>query len=658
MQSNPFILLFCAFSTGVIISDVTSFPQTIILSCVAISLFVLVWQVYRRKPLVEFFVGEYLTTISILFLSLGYTFHSINKIDEQPFHVSTNYLEGDRIVAEIEAIAPLKGKFRKSEVVARQIIRHRDTLEIYGKILCFIEDTKSKLKPRDIIYTNAKLEQIANNNNPGEFDAVSYWKNKGIAQSAFISEGSYHRIGKVEGPWTDVFDQWRTFFGAIIETYVSGKEQGVAKALILGDRSGLDGEITRQFGNTGAMHVLAVSGLHVAILVQILQWILGQFPSLLSKNNALLTGLIIVWIYSFMTGLSASVVRSAWMFTFLSGSTLLQRNYQPFNSLAASALLILIWNPNFLFDIGFQLSYLAMIGIFVFYQPLSKWIYFKNKWIRQAYEGTMVGIAAQIMTVPLTLYYFHQFPNYFILTNLGLMVFSFLVLAVGLALFAFAWWKLAAKYVGLLLTFSFAAMLWIIQTIDAIPGAVSSGFVLSKWMVLLLFGLIFSLYLALKQKKANLLYGVLALGIFATSWIVGGRWQHMETQQVAFLNAKNPCILIQQAGHLTCLYANRDKDVKNIRFNVEAFQKIYPGKLRFIEISQKKTTSARIGRHQWEIVRVKGGYELTSDKKAYFLATSENYQTTIQTVIYSPWLAANNRTHSLAHGAVCFPLPS
>lgn len=656
MQKSPFLLLFINFSLGICLSDVTNLSKISILSIIIFSFFLLVWQVNRKKRLTQLFSGEYFVTISILFIATGYYFHSIYKIENQPFHIANKYLDGDRLVGEVEAVSPLKGKFRKCELTIHQIIRHRDTVSVQGKILCFIEDQSEKIKPRNLIYTNAKLVRIANKNNPGEFDAVSFWKNKGIAQIAFLSQGTYFNIGNTSGKWSDIFDNWRIFFGKIIDKYVYGKEQGIAKALILGDRSGLDSEITRQFGNTGAMHVLAVSGLHVAILVQILQWILGQFPRYISKKNALILGLVIVWIYAFMTGLSASVVRSAWMFTFLSASTLLQRNYYPFNSLAASALLILIWNPNFLFDIGFQLSYLAMIGIFLFYKPLSQWIYFKNKWIRQAYEGTMVGIAAQIMTVPFTLYYFHQFPNYFVLTNLGLMVFSFLVLAIGLALFAFSWWNFAAKYIGIILTFSFAAMLWIIQTIDAIPGAVSSGFVLQKWEVILLFTLILSFYFVLKTQNWKGLIAILVICFGSVNWIVIQRMDKMERNQIAFLNAKNPCVIIQENGWLICLYANRNKETKGVKFNVESFQKMYPGKLKYIEISQKKTTNIAIGKSQWNIVHVKNGYEISNGQKNYFLATGENYQTNSNTIIYSPWLEGTNRKYALTKGAFSFNL--
>ena len=175
------------------------------------------------------------------------------------------------------------------------------------------------------------------------------------------------------------------------------------------------------------------------------------FKKWISKNQIIIIALVIVWIYSLMTGLSASVVRSAVMFTLLVGSGLLNRSYNNFNVLAFSAFLILMWNPHFLYDIGFQLSYLAMFGIFMFYKPLGKLIYFKNKIIRLAYEGTMVGIAAQILTVPLTLYYFHQFPNYFIITNLGLMIFSFLILALGIALFSFNWLAFLAKFFAYIL---------------------------------------------------------------------------------------------------------------------------------------------------------------------------------------------------------------
>ncbi len=520
----------------------------------------------------------------------------------------------------------------------------------------FIEDSAAKLHRKDICIINAELTKIGNNQNPGEFDSQKFWKHKSIQNSAFVTADQFLVIGKSDWEIMDFFIGLREKFASILDTYLKGDENAVAKGLILGDRSSIDSEITRKFGNTGAMHVLAVSGLHVAILVQILTLIFGLFSRWISKNQALILALIIVWIYSALTGLSSSVVRSALMFTVLAGSTLTGRNYNGFNSLALSAVIILVWNPHFLFDIGFQLSYLAMVGIFLFNKHLSVLFYTKIKWIQLAWEGTMVGIAAQIMTVPLTLYYFHQFPNYFILTNLGLMIFSFLVLAIGIALFVVAWWNPLAKLIAFLLFWTMFAMLWIIDFVDSLPGAVSSGFVLQFWEVLFLFSIILVFYWSIINQKIKVLKLTLAACILWIGILVNDRFQRMDQTQICFFQANEPTFVLQNGGHNFCFYANRNKNPKKAKYVAEAFQKVYPGKLHFFEISTFKKTSVNFQKGSIQIEHLKGGYEISLKGKSYFLATSDNHAETKSEIIYSPWLANKNLGNQLAFGAIQFEL--
>lgn len=592
----------------------------------------------------------------LLFFQFGQTLYEVENPEQDAFSVENLYLPGDKITGEITAISKTSGAYKKCEIESRSLIRYKDTIDVRGKILVFFEDTANLLQRKDICIMQAELAPIGNNHNPGEFDTREFWKHKSIARSAFVSNGGYAVIGRSEWEIMDWFIGLRESFAAILDKYMKGDENAVAKGLILGDRSSIDSEITRKFGNTGAMHVLAVSGLHVAILVQILTAFFGLFARWISRNQALILALAIVWIYSALTGLSASVVRSAVMFTVLAGSTLTGKSYNGFNSLALSAVLILVWNPHFLYDIGFQLSYLAMAGIFLFNKYLTKLFYTKHKWLQAAWEGTMVGIAAQIMTVPLTLYYFHQFPNYFILTNLGLMIFSFLVLALGIALFVSVWINPLAKLMAVALTFSMFLMLWIIDFVDGLPGAVSSGFVLESWEVILLFGMIVLLFRSIYLQQMKPLYITLGISAIWVCLLVGNRFQRMEASQICFLQAKEPTFIIKQGSQSFCFFGNRKGEQRKAQFIAEAYEKVFPGKMHYFEISRKKKTSVKTGRNQIEIVRVKGGYTIDFGKAHYFFATSDEHAPQDAKIIYAPWLPGHDASQRLALGSITFGL--
>ena len=517
----------------------------------------------------------------------------------------------------------------------------------------FLKDANA-LSDFDVCLVQTDLSPIRNKSNPGEFDSEFFWKHKGITYIGFANGQSYYKIGEADVPFSNVFLHLRNYFSAILDKHLTGNELGVAKALILGDRSSLDAEITGKFGNTGAMHILAVSGLHVGILIQILTSFFGLFKRWISKNRAILISLILVWIYALLTGFSASVVRSVVMFSLLVGSQLLEKNYNNYNVLAFSAVVILIWNPHFLFDIGFQLSYLAMLGIFMFYKPLSKLVYFKNKVLRLAYEGTMVGIAAQVMTVPLTLYYFHQFPNYFILTNLGLMVFSFVILVLGVSLFSVSFLAILAKPVAWVLSFSLTVMLLIIHYIDALPGAVSSGFVLNSFAVLLLFGLILLLFYALYYQRMRLLQFVLVSSTIFVVALVYVRYSKITSRQICFFQSDRPVFAVKLDQRSFVFYADKDKNPKQAEFLGKSFQKIYPSELQLIEISGKKETQVTYGKAKITVTREKGGYAIQVNNKSYFYMTGQNNFSTADTKISASWLANSTAPYHLQEKAVQF----
>jgi competence protein ComEC len=169
----------------------------------------------------------------------------------------------------------------------------------------------------------------------------------------------------------------------------------------------------------------------MGLILTMLIFFFSRFPKWISKYRATVLALLIIWFYALITGFSPSVFRAVVMFSMLTLAKISGRDYNPINVLAASAFVLVICDPVLVFDLGFQLSYLAMLGIFVVYPSIKKALYFKSKILRWIWEGTSVALAAQLFTFPLVLYCFHQFPNYFLLSNIGLMVFTNIILVVG-----------------------------------------------------------------------------------------------------------------------------------------------------------------------------------------------------------------------------------
>ena len=238
----------------------------------------------------------------------------------------------------------------------------------------------------------------------------------------------------------------------------------------------LDFEVKQAYAAAGAMHVLAVSGLHVGIIFLILNTLLAILDT--SKKGRIVKAIILLislWSYAMITGLSPSVLRAATMFSFVIMGTVLNRSSSIYNTLAASAFFILIINPNLLFEVGFQLSYVAVLGI-VYLQPLIyKRIYTRWWLLDKVWAITAVSIAAQIATLPLTLFYFNQFPVYFMLSNLLVIPSAAVILILGILLFIASPIPFISESIGWVLNKFIEGLNFGIKEIEVLPNSLIEG---------------------------------------------------------------------------------------------------------------------------------------------------------------------------------------
>ncbi len=324
----------------------------------------------------------------------------------------------------------------------KQVIVGQKTVATQGSILLYF-DKKTVAPPhfQTSYWLKGHPQGIAAALNPAEFNYRAYLQRQGIAFQCYAKASQLCLIQASTGfsirAWAF---RANALCDKIFTTYLSQKSsRAVANAMILGLRDELDTSLMQAYSASGAIHVLSVSGMHVGIIYQVLSLI---FAFLLRKGiGGKISFFCLVfcslWFYALLTGLSSPVLRSALMFSMFLVAQLLNRKQNPYNTLACSAFFLLLWKPLWLYDVGFQLSYLAVFGM-VFFQPLlSQWLIIetKNTLIRQGltalWQITTVSIAAQLCTFPLTIYYFHQFPLYFLLVNPFVILFSTLVLCYG-----------------------------------------------------------------------------------------------------------------------------------------------------------------------------------------------------------------------------------
>jgi competence protein ComEC len=373
----------------------------------------------------------------------------------------------------------------------------------------------------------AILRPIAGPSNPAMFDYRQYMAHRNIFQEASLSDLSWLPLSGRSGNRLIRYcqDKREQMLELLRRGKVSGDAFAVGAALMLGYEDKLNPDLLQAYSGSGVLHILSVSGLHVAVLFAVLQALLFFLDrntiSRLIKSFILLT---VLWAYAILTGLSPSVLRSAAMLSFVVLAGLLNRDALIYNSLSASAFCLLVANPNNLFDVGFQLSYLAVYGIVFLYpilyklkkseRPIGSFLQRSRTWLSsQIWILCCVSIAAQIITFPLGLFYFHQFPTYFLLSNLVIIPLSSAVMYCGIGCFMLA----AVPYAGKAMLSLFSLFLQIlnetVRFFAALPGAVIKSVPMDTLEILALY-LLLGLGIAFVQKpRAARLYVFLYAGI-------------------------------------------------------------------------------------------------------------------------------------------------
>lgn len=366
--------------------------------------------------------------------------------------------------------------------------------------------------PGDFLIARTKLQPIAAPSIPGSFDSKTYYKTKGIDYQCYFKTENFRvqpdnrfNVRRLAVKCKQFFMHQLAFEG------LSHQTQALMAALTLGDKTDLDESIYRTFSTTGTLHVLAVSGLHTAILYAVICFLLQWVPQNPAINALKQLGiLLLLWFYTFLTGLSPSVVRAALMLSFICMGALLEKKGNAMNSLAAAAFFILCFDPFKLYDIGFQLSFLAVAGIILLQKPLFDLAYFRNRLMRYLWELLSVSLAAQLATTAVSLYYFHQFPTYFFIANLFVVPASGVLLIGTLGWFAFSWVSLLAKPLSWLLDIGYRLFVDIVSRIEQLPRAIAFEYAPTSLQTFLLYVLLASLCGAWLHKNRQLLLVSLA----------------------------------------------------------------------------------------------------------------------------------------------------
>ncbi len=406
-----------------------------------------------------------------------------------------------------------------------------------GRVIVYLDKTGS-LIPRygEVWLVGGAPRPIDPPLNPGEFNYKRFLSYKGIYHQQYLRPFQREVTG-YEPPsrLTALANRVNRLADSVFTHQVGSRpEYAIVNAMVLGVRDDLDADLYQSYSAAGAIHLLSVSGLHVGILFFVLTWLLKRIAP--SQQHSLWVAalkLIILWFYALTTGFSAPVLRSALMFSILIGAEVSRRPHSLPNTLGVSAFVILCFDPYALFSAGFQLSYLAVAGIGAWVPALGQRLTFRYRWQNWLWKLTVVAVVAQMITFPLGVFYFHQFPTYFLVANPVVMLLSEGLLPLAMATLALSWIPYLNDWLGWTLQKTAWLLNESVTRVGELPGAMWNGLWLSTTEMLLVYAIILAAVSCLLTRQRAYLWLTCGLSLMLALCTLRDDWNRQAQQRLS-----------------------------------------------------------------------------------------------------------------------------
>lgn len=516
--------------------------------------------------IIVFFISKKQIKQGVYFGSIAYILTFCIGISTQVIH--NGYFKKDNYIHQtsnnkesfLEVVLREKLKSSKFNYRYVAIVSKFNSNKSTGKILVNIDKSipLEKLEIGTQLLLKGTIIKHKPIHNPDQFDYGSYLTNKSIFAQIYV-DGYDIKINPK--PVTDIWyysDKLRTrILHNLKKTGFATKELNVVAALILGQQQDISQDIIQDYQYAGAIHVLSVSGLHVGYLLLFVTFLLKPLPK--NKQGSLFKLSIIIltlWIFALLAGLSPSVVRSVTMFSFIAIGMHLKRQTNVFHTLLVSILIILLFQPSFILDVGFQLSYVALFFI-LWLQPLLSEIWIpKNRIIVYFWDIITVSFAAQIGALPLSIYYFHQFPGLFFITNLLVLPGLGVIMALGVLVLILAAFDCIPLFLSKLLEISVLILNKIINWIASFEAFIIKDIAFNWYLLISLYLLIIATIVWLKKPSYIRINAVLLSVFIFQSAYFSTQWINDKKNETIVFDVKKESLIAERIGKQVTIYAN------------------------------------------------------------------------------------------------------
>lgn len=426
--------------------------------------------------------------------------------------------------------------------------------------------------------------------NPGEFDYAGYLRKQNVLSTLFINDKSGILLVRSADGMTAAIGSWRRMLiGKIRDAPLKQETRALLMSLVLGAAEDLDAEIKSSFSASGTMHVLSVSGMHIALLYLLFIKAFSLFN--VNKRLSFYLIILLVWFYAGLTGFSPSVLRAAVICTFMVVGEASSRIGSSMNLLAGSAILLLSIDPFLVFNPGFQLSYSAVAGIICFQKKLNDLFTVEGRIAKEVLNAVTVTLAAQIGTLGISLFYFGQFPVYFLFANLIIVPISSILLYVGIAYLLIMLFIEIPQFLNQGVDLLFDLFTATVTYFGQLPGAIAS-FSIDLFLALIVYIILIVVYCYGNRRWQAaliitcLLFLVSVRGMF-------GMFQKAE-HSIVFYNSRSPLIVARQGKEVTRIPVDTLTHFEKPSILLSGYLLVVSGKKIFIPDSAKKMVHADV----------------------------------------------------------------
>ncbi len=565
-RKYPIIIITLTLIAGILAGGFVSIQNNILFIIIGFSFFFLIIfyklslnkidKIYQQGFMLGIFISSFFTGMLMQ-----------KRIDQkQRLNHYTHFIKKGTVNSfQLEIINHLKDTEKYQNYLAKVI--SINNYPVNGKILIKKKKNSEKLFAGQQIEGLINIEDLKEINkamNPFSYDYRKFMNRKGIYHQIYLQTTAY-TLKKQSNRLSPYYwgQKWKDKIrNVFIKNGLKGHNLQLASSLILGERQLLDPEIARDFQKAGTIHVLAISGLHIGILLLFLNFIFGFLKRRGKLKIYLFITILLLWIYAFITGFSPSVIRAVIMFSFLQIALQLRKKSSIYNSLFTAAFFMILFKPGIIYEVGFQLSLLAVLGIISFYplfsKPIKKW---KQPW-KWVGDLFFVSLSAQLAILPLSLYYFHQFPVFFWLANLVVIPLLFLILFLGFSLVLLGLSEINIPFLWQIFNSSLSLLIHFNAWIAHLEYSLISHINIHPVQIAILYILLFFLYKSLKKGfKPAFSYGILMMIIALQTSVLFFKGQKNKNTSLYFLHSFRQPIIFIANGNKADIYA---KDTSKI----------------------------------------------------------------------------------------------